>query len=188
MDIFGIGTAEFFLILIISFMVLGPRRLPQYAAKAGKLFRDLRNMSYGLITEWQRELAVAARLDELEETRQELLEAQQMLKETRQSLSQETAQIASEANQAVADTSKVIAETAPEKLLEHDGDASPAEVSASKVEVKVEQPEVPEQAATGETAETRPQSEAETAPTQPLNGSEQSKTTATLSSQELVNE
>ena len=71
MDILGIGFAELIFILIIAMMVFGPRRLPEIAAKAGKTVRDLRNMSNGLLAEWQREITVAARLEELEKAKQE---------------------------------------------------------------------------------------------------------------------
>ena len=71
MDILGIGFAEIVFILIIAMMVFGPRRLPEIAAKAGKTVRDLRNMSNGLLAEWQREITVAARLEELEKAKQD---------------------------------------------------------------------------------------------------------------------
>lgn len=108
MDFLGIGVAELFFIFIIALMVLGPRRLPEYAAKAGKIVRDLRNMSQGLMIEWQRELAVATRIDELEETRRELQEAQKLLRDTQQTITSEAKQVAKETSQAVAETSQVI--------------------------------------------------------------------------------
>ena len=107
MDILGIGFPELVFIFIIALMVLGPRRLPQVAAKAGKTIRDLRNMSQGFITEWQREIAVATRIDELEETRRELQEARKLLQETQRSVTTETRQVATEASQAVSTASQV---------------------------------------------------------------------------------
>ena len=71
MDILGIGFPEIVFILLIAMMVFGPRRLPEIAGKAGKIVRDLRNMSNGLLAEWQREITVAARLEELEKVKQE---------------------------------------------------------------------------------------------------------------------
>jgi Sec-independent protein translocase protein TatA len=38
-DILGIGFAELIFIMIIAMMVFGPRRLPEIAAKAGKIVR-----------------------------------------------------------------------------------------------------------------------------------------------------
>lgn len=112
MDILGIGFSELVLIFIIALMVLGPRRLPEYAAKAGKIVRDLRNMSQGFLTEWRREIMVATRIDELEETRRELQEAKLLLQETRNNVASETNQIASETSQAITETKRAASEAA----------------------------------------------------------------------------
>jgi Tat protein translocase TatB subunit len=90
MDIFGVGFPELVLIFIISMMVFGPRRLPEMAAKVGKVVGDLRNMSQGLMTEWQREIAVASRLDELKKTQQELNQIKQEVKATRKEIAAQT--------------------------------------------------------------------------------------------------
>ena len=89
MDILGVGFPELILIFIIALMVFGPRRLPELAVKLGKTVRDLRNMSRGLMTEWQREITVAARLDELEKARQEINELKQEIKETKSEVASE---------------------------------------------------------------------------------------------------
>jgi Tat protein translocase TatB subunit len=91
MDILGIGFPELILIFIIAMMIFGPRRLPEMAFKVGKFVRDLRNMSQGLLTEWQREITVAARLEELEKTRQEFSQIKNEIKEARQDVAAETA-------------------------------------------------------------------------------------------------
>jgi Tat protein translocase TatB subunit len=84
MDILGVGFSELIFILLIALMVFGPRRLPEIAAKAGKTVRDLRGMYQGLLLEWQREITVAARLEELEEARKELVEVKQELDQVHQ--------------------------------------------------------------------------------------------------------
>lgn len=89
MDILGVGFPELILILIIAMMVFGPRRLPEIAAKAGKIVRDLRSMSQGLLIEWQREITVASRLDDLEETRRELAELKEELGATQREIGQQ---------------------------------------------------------------------------------------------------
>ncbi len=136
MDILGIGVPELIFIFIIALMVLGPRRLPEYAAKAGKVVRDLRNMSQGFITEWRREIMVATRLDELEETRRELQEAKRLLEETHSDVKSETSQAAAETSQAVAETKKAVSgqegtvprSTAPSTSAKNEPDEpSPAE-------------------------------------------------------------
>lgn len=83
MDILGVGFSELIFILLIALMIFGPRRLPEIASKAGKMVRDLRGMYQGLLIEWQREITVAARLEELEEARKELVEARQELSQVR---------------------------------------------------------------------------------------------------------
>jgi sec-independent protein translocase protein TatB len=90
MDILGIGFSELMFIMIIAMMVFGPRRLPELAAKAGKFIADMRSMSQGLMAEWQREIAVAARLEEIEKARQEIKQIQQELKQIPKDISAET--------------------------------------------------------------------------------------------------
>jgi sec-independent protein translocase protein TatB len=54
---FGIGTGEILLILIIALIVLGPERMPQVARDIGRVMNDLRRTS----DELQRELLNADR-------------------------------------------------------------------------------------------------------------------------------
>ncbi len=111
MDLLGVGVPELLFIFIIALMVLGPRRLPEYAAKAGKTLRDLRNMSRGFIIEWQRELAVASRLDELQELRHELQETRKMLSDTSSELQADASAATKDVAKAVDDASQAAAET-----------------------------------------------------------------------------
>jgi sec-independent protein translocase protein TatB len=60
MDFLGVGPLELLVILIIALIVVGPERLPQIAQSIGKTVRDLRAMSQGFTTEWQRELTLAS--------------------------------------------------------------------------------------------------------------------------------
>ncbi len=48
---FGIGFPELIIILIIALLVVGPERLPQLAAQAGRAVRDLRRMYANLRAE-----------------------------------------------------------------------------------------------------------------------------------------
>ena len=110
MDILGIGFPELILIFLIALMVFGPRRLPEMAVKLGKTIADLRNMSQGLLTEWQREITVAAHLEELEKTRQEF-------SEIKQEINQAKAEVTSQTNTQVEELRKTrqeLAETAQE--------------------------------------------------------------------------
>lgn len=95
-------------ILIIAMIVFGPRRLPEIASKAGKIVRDLRGMSQGLLLEWQREITVATRLDELEETRKELAELKKELGQTQREIGQQARKGAREfQKQVTSEASKV---------------------------------------------------------------------------------
>ncbi|MGY3317262.1 twin-arginine translocase TatA/TatE family subunit [Arthrobacter sp. TE12232] len=44
---FGIGAEKFVVLLIIAALVLGPTKLPEYAAKLGHLVREVRRMASG---------------------------------------------------------------------------------------------------------------------------------------------
>lgn len=101
MDILGIGFPELLFIFIIALMVFGPRRLPEIAGKAGKYVRDLRNMSQGFMAEWQREITVAARMEEIEQVRKELEETKQALTQSRTEITSQAAQVSKTANTVV---------------------------------------------------------------------------------------
>jgi Tat protein translocase TatB subunit len=97
-DILGIGFPELLFIFIIALMVFGPRRLPEIAGKAGKYVRDLRNMSQGFMAEWQREITVATRMEEIEQVRKELEETKQALTQSRTEITAQAAQVSKTAN------------------------------------------------------------------------------------------
>jgi sec-independent protein translocase protein TatB len=44
---FGIGAEKFVVLLIIGALVLGPSKLPEYAAMLGRLVREIRRMASG---------------------------------------------------------------------------------------------------------------------------------------------
>ena len=43
----GINAPEFLLLLLIAVVVVGPERLPTYAAQLGRIIRELRKMARG---------------------------------------------------------------------------------------------------------------------------------------------
>lgn len=57
MDIFGIGPLNIILILGIMLIVFGPERLPEMAARAGKLVRELRSYASDVTSEFGGEIA-----------------------------------------------------------------------------------------------------------------------------------
>ena len=85
MDFLGIGVPEFFVILILALIVVGPRDLPKVAARLGKYVRDLRMMSEGFRAEWRRELGDAG-FEDIAELRAELISARQALQEAGQEI------------------------------------------------------------------------------------------------------
>jgi sec-independent protein translocase protein TatB len=57
MDIFGIGPLNIIVILGVMLIVFGPERLPEMAARAGKMVRELRNYASDVTGEFGGELA-----------------------------------------------------------------------------------------------------------------------------------
>ena len=53
---FGINGSEFIVLLVVAAIVLGPERLPVYAAQLGRLVRELRRMAQGASTQMREEL------------------------------------------------------------------------------------------------------------------------------------
>jgi sec-independent protein translocase protein TatB len=54
--VFGINGSEFIVLLVVAAIVLGPERLPQYAAQLGRLVRELRRMAQGASEQMREEL------------------------------------------------------------------------------------------------------------------------------------
>ncbi len=81
MDLLGVGVPELIVIIILALIFVGPRDLPKLAARAAEFLREIRKMSEGLTTEWQKEVN-AANLDlgGLKELSEELSEAQKSVK------------------------------------------------------------------------------------------------------------
>ena len=53
---FGINGSEFIVLLVVAAIVLGPERLPQYAAQLARLVRELRRMAQGATAQMREEL------------------------------------------------------------------------------------------------------------------------------------
>jgi sec-independent protein translocase protein TatB len=69
MDIFGVGTNELLVIMLLAAIVLGPERLARLAREAGKLVRNLRAYFGSLSDELKNELDV---LDDLRDVKREI--------------------------------------------------------------------------------------------------------------------
>src|SRR5262249_1771085 len=57
LDMFGIGSGEILLILLIVFLIYGPERLPEMAQKLGKAFLHVKNASDEMKNAVHRELS-----------------------------------------------------------------------------------------------------------------------------------
>jgi len=44
-DVFGINGGEFMVLLVVAVFVIGPKRMPEYAAKLAKLIKQLRALA-----------------------------------------------------------------------------------------------------------------------------------------------
>lgn len=72
MNLFGIGTGELLLILVIALLVLGPERLPEYARKGAILLRRLRSITDEVNRQIREELDLDDLTDIVQETRSTL--------------------------------------------------------------------------------------------------------------------
>jgi sec-independent protein translocase protein TatB len=54
--VFDIGTGELIALAVVALLVLGPEKLPRYAADAGRFLRQLRNLANEARSEVTREL------------------------------------------------------------------------------------------------------------------------------------
>jgi sec-independent protein translocase protein TatB len=54
--VFGINPGEFVVLVVVAAVVLGPERLPQYAAGLARLVRELRRMAQGATEQVRAEL------------------------------------------------------------------------------------------------------------------------------------
>jgi sec-independent protein translocase protein TatB len=69
MDVFGIGTNELVVILLLAAIVLGPERLARSAREIGKLVRDVKAYLGSFSDELKTELNI---LDELDKVKKDL--------------------------------------------------------------------------------------------------------------------
>jgi len=84
MDFLGVGIPEIIAIIILALIFIGPRDLPKVAGRFAKFLRDLRMMTEGFRTEWQREMNAATRVEGLKELREELIATRNSLREAGQ--------------------------------------------------------------------------------------------------------
>lgn len=66
MDVFGIGSTELVVILLLAAIVLGPRRLAVTARELGKLIRSLKSYFKALSDDLGHELDILSELKEVQ--------------------------------------------------------------------------------------------------------------------------
>lgn len=66
MELFGIGTTEFIVVVLLAAIILGPHRLAITAREVGKLIRNLKNYFRALSDDLGRELDILSELKDVE--------------------------------------------------------------------------------------------------------------------------
>lgn len=72
MDIFGVGTNELLVIMLLAVIILGPQRMARTAREAGKLVRNLKAYFASLSDELKTELDLLDDVKELQEVKRDL--------------------------------------------------------------------------------------------------------------------
>ena len=72
MSLFGVGVLEIFIVLLVAFLVLGPKRLPAIAAQMGRSVRSFKKFVSRMTGQFNREFDDLAR--EYQELRDEVKE------------------------------------------------------------------------------------------------------------------
>jgi sec-independent protein translocase protein TatB len=57
-NMFGVGTGEFIIIIIIAILVFGPKRLPEVAKTAGRFMADVRKATSDLKRDFEEEIGI----------------------------------------------------------------------------------------------------------------------------------
>ena len=118
MDVLGIGMPEIILVLLVAVIVVGPKRLPEFAAQLARVIRQIRGFATDVTSQMRNELDELTR--EYEEMRKELAEVRQTAVKGVDSIIREVDQTVREVDQTVREVPAIIessAEPAPEKRL-----------------------------------------------------------------------
>lgn len=123
MDFLGIGLPELVVILVLTLIVVGPRRLPETAAQVARTIRQIRQYSTGVT----RELNEAVR--ELEREYEEL---KGELKEAREEIRRETQSAGGELTAAAEEAERTLRQSAAEARGEK-GAGTPLDMPAGEL-------------------------------------------------------
>ncbi len=133
MDFLGIGVPELIVIIILALVFIGPRDMPKLAGRAARWIRNLRQMSEGFTTEWQREINATVNLDELKELKEELEAAKKSLQSITTGVVAAGDDIKNTVQSAIPTTNTISPPTTPKTTLPNtsqagDADAPPPEL------------------------------------------------------------
>ena len=123
MDILGIGMPEIILVLVIALIVVGPKRLPEFAAQIARVIRQMRGYATDVTTQMRSELDELTR--EYEQIRKDLEEVRETAVKDVDTITREVVRTACEAERTAREVDRTVreapaiiessAEPAPEK-------------------------------------------------------------------------
>lgn len=123
-SIFGIGTPELILILIIAGIVMGPERIGKAARWLGRATAQIQSISRGFVRQLSAEIDQADDKGELKSAMQDVQALRKQLAEIRGELNTLATSTAKETNQALRDTKRELKNSiAPPSLAQSDGKA-----------------------------------------------------------------
>lgn len=102
MDFLGIGLPELAVILILTLIVVGPKRLPETAAQIARTIRQVRQYSAGVTRELN---------DAVKELEREYEELKGELKEAREEIRRETQSVSGELTAATEEAERTLRES-----------------------------------------------------------------------------
>ena len=114
MGVLGIGVPEVILILVIAVLVVGPKRVPEYAVQLARAIRQLRGYATDVTSQMRAELDELTR--EYEDLRKEL-------EGLRQSTEKDVGSVSKEVESATREVDRRIREMRP--IIESSGEPEP---------------------------------------------------------------
>jgi TatA/E family protein of Tat protein translocase len=97
MNIFGIGTMEMAVIVIIALIVFGPGRLPEIMGEAGRMLRELRRQTRDLTGDFE---------ESVREVRTTMTDVRGEMRSTMDEIRRETSSVSSSLTESVNDVTK----------------------------------------------------------------------------------
>jgi Tat protein translocase TatB subunit len=113
MDFLGIGLPEIILILVVTVIVVGPKRLPEVAVHLARVIRQLRGYATDVTSQMRSELDELTR--EYEQVRKELQEVREATGKNVGAVTREIDRTAREVDRAAHDASAIIESSAEQE-------------------------------------------------------------------------